>query len=386
MLACHPGASPGNRPPTTDLLTPRRLFPDAVVASAPRVIINNSVYKHKQRRDQVETTFESPSHPPHFPRNPRPPPRVVQPNPPDTTMCVKEIFTDVRPDGRTRNWVEGDYCHRSVRGQFCERTQELRHPPGYRRSESRVPTYGHGQLPPTPPLSYHSDYTSDSDRSSKRRSGSYINDHNIVEVGRRRSSRHKRDGSGDRLVYLGSSPLSRTPPLYPSSPVADVYDTYEANYRDVNDRERSRERPPSVHVEIINERPKGHRRQGSSKTSSSGEERIHRRQSVSKTSSSEEERRHRRSSSVHYGDQHRQRSKKETEIARQNEAIANRIPVPHVPASPRYRRGSVSIVPPVAVQERLRMQEEEALEREHEREIEAQRRRLKDRFEFKPYR
>ncbi|KAI1363695.1 hypothetical protein F5Y08DRAFT_340402 [Xylaria arbuscula] len=282
-------------------------------------------------------------------------------------MCVKEIFTEVRPDGRVRNWAEGDYCHRSVRGQFCERTQELRHPPGYRRSETRVPTYGHGQLPPTPPLSYHSDYTSDSDRSSKRRSGSYINDHNVVEISRRRSSRHKRDGSGDRLVYLSSSPLSRTPPLYPSSPVADVYDTYEPSYRD--DRERSRSRPPSVHVEIINERPKGHQRQGSSKTSSS-----------------EEERRRRRSSSVHHGDQHRLRNKKETEIARQNEAIANRTAIPQVPASPRYRRGSVAIIPPVAVQERMRLKEEEALARERERESEAQRRRLKDRFEFKPYR
>ncbi|KAK5631793.1 hypothetical protein RRF57_007507 [Xylaria bambusicola] len=288
-------------------------------------------------------------------------------------MCVKEIFSEMRPDGRILTWSEGDFCHKSIRGQFCERTQELRHPPGYRRSEPRVSSYSHGQLPPTPPLSYHSDYTSDSDRSSKRRSGTYINDHNVVEVSRRRSSKHKRDGSGDRLVYLSSSPLARTPPLYqhnvPPSPVSGVYDTYEPNYRDVDDNERSRPRPASVHVEIINERPKSHRRQGSSKTSSSGEER-----------------RPRRSSSVHHGDQHRLH-KKETEIARQNEAIANRTPVPQVPSSPpRYRRGSVAIVPTIAVQERMRMKEEAALEREREREQEAQRRRLKDRFEFKQYR
>ncbi|KAI0971048.1 hypothetical protein F4678DRAFT_433551 [Xylaria arbuscula] len=284
-------------------------------------------------------------------------------------MCVKEVFTEMRPDGRLRTWAEGDFCSNSRRGDFCDRTQELRHPPGYRRSESRSPRFNHG-LPPTPPLSYHSDHTSDSERSSRRRSGIYINDHKVVEVNRRRSSRHRRDGSGDRVVYVGSSPLSRTPPLYQySAPPSPVYDTYEPSYRDreVEDRERSRERRASIKVEIINEQPKSHRRQGSSSKTSSRD-------------STGDERRHRRLSEVHHGDQHR-RSKKDSEIARQNEAIANRTAVPTA-SSPRYRRGSVAIVPTISVQERMRLKEEETRERESE----AQKRRLKDRFEFKSYR
>ncbi|KAI1426057.1 hypothetical protein F5Y12DRAFT_305461 [Xylaria sp. FL1777] len=277
-------------------------------------------------------------------------------------MCVKNIFSEQRPDGRLRTWTEGDFCRYARRGEFCERTQELRHPPGYRGPETRSSAYSYGQLPPTPPLS-HSDYTSDSERSNKRRSGIYINDHKVLEVNRRHSSRHRRDGSGDR-IYVGSSPLSRTPPIYQHSvPSSPIYDTYEPSYHDVDDRERSRERPTSIKVEIINEQPKSHRRQGSSSKTNSSRD------------STGDERRQRRLS-VH-GDQQRQR-RRESEIARQNEAIASRTPVP---SSPRYRRGSVAIIPTIPVQERMRFKDEEI----QEREIEAQRRRLKDRFEFKSY-
>ncbi|KAI8948791.1 hypothetical protein F4801DRAFT_439038 [Xylaria longipes] len=296
-------------------------------------------------------------------------------------MCVREIFTDVRPDGRQRTWSEADFCPNARHGQFCDRTQELRRPPGYRRTEPRSSTYSHGQLPPTPPLSYHSDHTSDSERSSRRRSGIYISDNKVLDVNRRRSSRHERQGSGERHVYMSGSPLSRTlsrtPPRHPRSlspsPVPDLYNAYESSsYHNVEKRER----PTSFTVEIINERPKSHRRQGSSSKTSSSRDSI------------DEERRQRRLSDLHHGDQHRQR-KKENEIQRQNEAIASRTPVP---TSPRYRRGSVSIAPIVSVPERMRMDEEkkqrirEKREAEAmEREVEAQRQRLKDRFNFKNY-
>lgn len=364
------------------------------MASTPRVIINNSIYKQRQGRNQEEeSAFASRSYPARSTRHSRLRPRVTQPNPPNTTpqettpdrtMCVKEIFTEVRPDGRLKTWEEGDFCAYSRHGQFCERTQELRRPPGYRR-ESRSPTYNHGQLPPTPPLSYHSDYTSDSERSSRRRSGIYISDNKMLDVNSRRS-RHERQGSGERGAYLSSSPLSRTlshtPPRHRHSislsPATD-YDTYESGRRDTETRPR--ERAASIKVEIINERPKSshHRAGSSSKTSSSRD-------------SSDEERRQRRLSEAHPGDHQRQRQK-ETEIARQNQAIAKRSPVPTVSSSPaRYRRGSVSIPPVVTVPERIRSEEEkrqrqrEKKEAEaREREIEAQRLRLKDRFNLKAH-
>ncbi|KAI1752963.1 hypothetical protein F4782DRAFT_108015 [Xylaria castorea] len=300
-------------------------------------------------------------------------------------MCVREIFTEVRPDGRQKTWSEADFCSNARHGQLCDRTQELRRPPGYRRTEARSSTYNHGQLPPTPPLSYHSDHTSDSERSSKRRSGIYINDSKMLDVNRRRSSRHERQGSGERVVYMSSSPLSRTlsrtPPPHHShspspSPVRDPYNGYESSsYRDVEKRER----PTSFTVEIINERPKSHRRQGSSTKTNSSRDSI------------DEDRRQRRLSEVHHGDQHRQR-KRESEIARQNEAIASRTPIPNAPSSPRYRRGSVSIAPVVSVPERMRIDEgkKQRLREKREadaleRELEAQTQRLKDRFNFKNY-
>jgi hypothetical protein len=354
-------------------------IPTTTVASTPRVIINNSVYRHRQNRDRQERepVFESHSYPTYSLRSTRPPPRVVQPSLPNTapidrssdTMCVNEIFTEERADGRIKTRSEVDYCPYSRHGQLCNRTKELRHPPGYKKRP---------ELPPTPPTSYHSDHTSDSERSSRRLSSIYIND-------RKHSSRHDRHGSNDRVVYVSSSPLSRTSPLHqrsvPSSPVRDVYDTYESAYReDERERPTSSHSRPSIKVEIINEQPKTHRRHASSsKTSSS-------------RGSSEEERRQRRTSDLQHGDQHRVR-KKESEIARQNKAIADRTPVPHVPSSPSYRRGSVAVVPALSMSEQMLYDEEKQARRRQkkeaearERDEEAQRRRLKDRFNARgPY-
>ncbi|KAI0115715.1 hypothetical protein GGR51DRAFT_360374 [Nemania sp. FL0031] len=299
-------------------------------------------------------------------------------------MCVKEIFSEMKPDGRMKTWSEAELCHNSRNGQFCDRTKELRRDLGYRRPEPKSPLYSHGQLPPTPPLSYHSDYNSDSERSSKRRSATYINDHKALDIGRRRSVKHERQASGERIVYVDSphsplsrSPLSRSPSHYrrssvSSSPIRDAYSTLQpGSYRDGDDR--SRERPTTIKVEIINERPKTHhRKESSSKTGSSRD-------------SNEEDRRARRlSTDLYHGDQHRQR-RRDTEIARKNEEIANRAPVPAPQPTPRYRRGSVSVISP---QERVRLEEEKKQwQRElREEEIrEAEKQRLKDRFNFKHY-
>lgn len=288
----------------------------------------------------------------------------------------------MRPDGRQRVWSEGDYCIKSRHGQYCDRTKELCHPLGYRRTV----------LPPTPPMSYHSDYTSDSERSSRRRSGIYISERKRLDVPMSRSPRHERHESDERIVYASNSPLSRTlsrtPPRYhnsiPSSPVRDlVYDTYDDTYReDKRERERpksSHSRPASIKVEIINEPSKGHRRHASSSKTNSSRE------------SNEEERRHRKGPLLEHGDQHRLH-KKESQIARQNREIAHRVPVPPTPSSSShsssgYRRGSVIVAHPVSVLERsIRDEGKAARKREKEeqkrleREEEAQKERLKDRF------
>lgn len=366
---------------STFLPTSKHSCTNAAVASTPRVIINNSIYRQRQNRDQQELVFESRPYATQFSQNSRPRPRVLQSNPPNTTrdratsdaaMCVNEIFTEMRPDGRTYSWSEPEYCHNSRHGQLCDRTKELRRQIGYRRPEPKSPLYTH--LPPTPPLSHHSDYASDSERSSKRRSATYINDRKVIDINRRRSVKHERQSSGERSLYdnspLSRSPLSRSPPLYrrssvSSSPARDAYDIIQpSSYRDVDDRERHR--PATIKVEIIAESPKTHHRKSSSSKTSSSRDSI------------EEDRRQRRLSDVHHKDQHQQRV-----IARQNEAIANRAP----PASSatRYRRGSVSIISP---QEHMRLEEakkQRLREKREEEAREAEKQRLKDRFIFKSH-
>ncbi|KAI8626917.1 hypothetical protein F5Y19DRAFT_194679 [Xylariaceae sp. FL1651] len=299
-------------------------------------------------------------------------------------MCEKEIYTETGPDGRVRTYSEPTYlCPNSRHGEYCDKTKEFRLPPGHRRSDPASPPHSYRQFPPTPPMSSHSENTSDSERSSKRRSGVYINGQKILDISRKRSLRHERNGSGDRGVYVDNSSLSRTPPLYqhstPSSPITDVYDAYEPVYRetivDERDRPTSSHIRPAIKVKITNERsPKGHHRHGSSSKTSSSRD------------SSGDERRQRRASDLHYEEKQRQQ-KLESEIHRQNEAIANRMPVPHAPASPRYRRGSVVVDPLVSMTERLRLDEEKARRRREkkeaearEREIEAQKQRLKERM------
>jgi len=290
-------------------------------------------------------------------------------------MCYNRIYSEVRADGTKETWSEPEICP-----EKCLQFSQLHYPTKHReRSSSRGPSYSRSQFPPTPPLSYHSDYTSDSERSSRRRSGIYVNDHKVLEINGKRHSRHERQHSGERSSYLGSSPLSRTPALYhhsrPSSPAIDLHDTYEPEYRSrpSSSHSRSSRSGPHVTVEIINEKSKSHRRHGSSSKTSSRE-------------SNDEERRHRRASLQH-GDQLRL-SKKESEIARQNREIKDRTPIPQGPSSSSgYRRGSVSVTPTLSVTERLRLDEEraerrrqKALREEEKRERDAQQQRLKDRF------
>ncbi|KAI2642510.1 hypothetical protein GGS21DRAFT_498206 [Xylaria nigripes] len=297
-------------------------------------------------------------------------------------MCVKNLYTDVRSDGRHRSWSEMDYCRNIRAGLPCDGVTSLRHPPGYKRPEPRSPvTYNHGQLPPTPPRSYQSDHTSDSERSSKRRSSIYSSEHKPTDIGRRRSLRHERQTSRDPSSHMSSSPLSRTPPRHqPTMPASPISDSYEATNREADKHERptSSHGQPSINIEIVNSRSHGHRRQSSStKTSSSH-------------GSADEGRGQRRGSDLQHDDQYLQRKKKESEIARQNEAIANRTPVPPAPSAPRYRRGSVAIPPILPVVEQRMRLEEEKEQRQRKKEAEAKEReadalkqRLKDRMSFK---
>ncbi|KAI1265216.1 hypothetical protein F5Y18DRAFT_62105 [Xylariaceae sp. FL1019] len=340
-------------------------------------------------------------------------------------MCEKDIYKELRPDGRTQTFEKArSYCNCSMGGDYCPNITAYHHP-----TEQRRPTYN--QYPPTPPMSSHSgntsdserpskrkseiyikvngpkvaDYPSDSERSSARSSEIYANSRAIPDSSRRRSSRHERQTSSDRLSYEGSSSLSRSPlrsPTFyrsiPSSPVADVHDGYSSSYRDsmVDERDRpSSSHHPSIKVEIVNH-DSTHRRKGSSSKTSSSRD------------SDEDERKHRRQrrASVHFEEPpkvRKEKDSKKSEIARANDAIANRTAVPHTPKTP-YRRGSVSIGSLVSATEPLRIDEdklrrrqerkalkererEEAnLQKERERADADQKKRLKERMNSTPRR
>ncbi|KAI0835645.1 hypothetical protein F5Y06DRAFT_123624 [Hypoxylon sp. FL0890] len=310
-------------------------------------------------------------------------------------MCHKNIFTYVYPDGQRVEQVKHDLCEDSRHGQPCKLTKTFQHPLEYvRPGQLSPPAFSFGQFPPTPPLSSHSASASDSEHSTKERSGVYVNGAKVIDLNKRSSRRDRTE----RAVYGESPPLSRTPPRRysvsrgsPSSPREETLHIHESPRR----REKSpeeRDRPtsshfrPTIEVKVVNEpRHNSHRRHGSSNKSSSqdGDE--------------EERRRRRRNSHVRFEDDEKKK-KIQSEIERENEAIANRPPVPaaSVQLSSRYRRGSV-VVPPtetslVAALDHLTLEREqrrrerraaEQREREEQRareEEEAQRQRLKDRM------
>ncbi|KAI0122347.1 hypothetical protein F4814DRAFT_207035 [Daldinia grandis] len=322
-------------------------------------------------------------------------------------MCHKNIFTYAYPDGHSAEQIKHDLCDNSRHGLPCKLTKTFQHPTEYVRSgQLSPPGYSFGQFPPTPPLSSHS--ASDSEHSSKGRSGVYINGEKVIDLNRRPSRRDKGERAGDHTVYVESPPLSRTPPRkyniprsMPSSPNEETIRVREPRHRetsqDERDRSTSSHRRPSIEVKIVNE-PR-HRRQGSSKSSSQdGDE--------------EERRRKRRNSHVRFEDEDEdkkdekkkddKKKKVQSEIDRANEDIANRpsIPTTTVPANTRYRRGSVAVDPKdsalvVAMdqlslererqanldRERRRHEKRAAEQREREREEEeAQRQRLRDRM------
>ncbi|KAI1452460.1 hypothetical protein F4805DRAFT_462755 [Annulohypoxylon moriforme] len=315
-------------------------------------------------------------------------------------MCHKNIFTYVYPDGHKGEHIKHDLCDNSRHGLPCKLTKTFQHPTEYvRPGQLSPPALTHGQFPPTPPLSSHSASASDSEHSSKERSGVYINGEKVIDLNRRQSRRDK----GDRTVYVEGSSLSRTPPrrysVSRSSPSSSPRE--EATYlRESRRRERSpasRDRSTSSHyrgpiieVKVVNEKQRDrerdhstHRRHGSSTKSSS------------QSGDDEERRRRRRDSHVRFEDDQKDDEKKkkiQSAIDRQNANIANRPAVPssQAPSNARYRRGSVVVdrteTALITPMERLNLEHEKrrrevrAAEKRARDEEEAQRQRLKNRL------
>ncbi|KAK8022678.1 hypothetical protein PG993_013445 [Apiospora rasikravindrae] len=232
-------------------------------------------------------------------------------------MCEKHYYYTQRGN-QLHEEREVNLCANSHHNRPCRQTQEFRHNQDERR--------GANLFPPSPPLSDTGYVYSGSEGSShKRRSGTYYpTGSNVVEIGRRPSQRR-------RSVVLEDSYRPVTPPTYYStSPSRGEYS--------------SSPRRPGVHIEISSntrEAPRRssshHRGSSSSKSSRAG--------TVGSYTSSEEERLAKLERDMIKAKEAIRRQQVKTKIERQNEAIASR---PAVPPAPRpYRRGSVSVRPPV---------------------------------------
>ncbi|KAI1491032.1 hypothetical protein F5X96DRAFT_507899 [Biscogniauxia mediterranea] len=241
-------------------------------------------------------------------------------------MCISHRYEQVLPDGRIDRWAENDLCHKSRHNKLCDYTQVLQHPAEPYHPDQLSSSYGRMQFPPTPPMSAHSASTSDSERSTKRRSGSYTLDQKVLEINNsKRSSRREKE---DR-TYIDRTPISRTPPRQlplpgsaHSSPDRASYHSHESRRRESNVSER--DRPTTIKIEIAgsDRSQKTHRRTDTSSSRAS--------KTSSRDSSDDGSERRRRRQSVAFveTDQELQRKLQlESEIARANAAIANR-PVP----------------------------------------------------------
>ncbi|KAI1213561.1 uncharacterized protein F4807DRAFT_270565 [Annulohypoxylon truncatum] len=313
-------------------------------------------------------------------------------------MCNKNIFTYVYPDGHKGEHIKHELCDHSRQGMPCKLTKTFQHPTEYvRPGQLSPPASTYNQFPPTPPLSSHSASASDSEHSSKERSGVYINGEKVIDLNRRQSRRDK----GDRTVYVEGSSHSRTPPrrysVSRSSPSSSPRE--EATYlRESRRRERSPEsrdrstsshyRGPIIEVKVVNEKQRErdhstHRRHGSSTKSSS------------QSGDDEERRRRRRDSHVRFEDDQKGEEKKkkiQSAIERQNADIANRpaVPASQAPSNARYRRGSVAIdrneTSLITAMDQLNLEREKRRREKREAELrareeeEAQKQRLKNRL------
>ncbi|KAI5926482.1 hypothetical protein F4810DRAFT_540233 [Camillea tinctor] len=248
-------------------------------------------------------------------------------------MCISRRYEQVLPDGRIDRWAENDLCSNSRHNKLCDYTQVLQHPVEAFAPEQLSSSYGRMQFPPTPPMSSHSASTSDSERSSKRRSGSYTLDQKVLEINNsKRSSRREKEERN----YMDKTPTSRTPPRQFTLPDSMNSSPDRASYRSHESRSQSRrresnvserERPTTIKIEIAgSERSQKtsppRRSDASSRTSKTS----------SRDGSDDGSERRRRRQSVTFAEPELDPQRKqqlESEIARANAAIANR-PVPPV--------------------------------------------------------
>jgi hypothetical protein len=345
-----------------------------IVASTPKILINNTVSNRRHKTEIYSThqyhTSRSRERSPsperaireheHFSRRSRLKPIVVQSKPtrisrsntlPAITMCEKHYYYK---DGR-RVDSQVEQCSKAARhgpNAQCEEPVKFRHPDG--EAPRRSSQYLSPGFPPSPPSSDTSFApSSDGERSHKRRSGTYINGE---KIGRSNSRREKR--SSAHVTFAEPSTSYDTPSSSPSrSPTYTYHSSTSPSYTSHDQSHYSR---PEVRLEVNRPRrnstvqyeqiPKS---KAYSVSSSSEEERL--RQKLKREEKKNEEAKRQIAEAKRQAEEAERRAeaerksrkevererKLENEIKRQNATIESRPPI--VQAATPYRRGSVSI-------------------------------------------
>lgn len=385
------------------------------MASSSRVLINNTVSNRRHKTEAYSTFYIEPQGTTspqvvsreytHHTQRPRPKPQVIQPNPPriqrsntlpTATMCEKHSYYADK-GGAAVKQTRTEFCHEARRrGSACEHPIKYRHPKEERSPPLTGVHYTHNNLPPSPPSSDASfpPSGSEAERARKRRSGIYINGERVLDINRKPSRRERRNSNHVVIVEPPVSPRASPRYVTPvSSPPSGPGYLYEPRSHHYPSHSR-----PEVMLEVSD-----HRQHRKSDDYHRHTPRTHR-ESHSSGSISDEERIRKLERELKKTQEAVRLQRLQSEIERQNEAIANRPAVPSAPQpmKVKYRRGSVSIKQPgeslaeamrkvqlrdaaaaEAEKERIRRDKRSQEKRERE-EAEAQRRRLLARMAPQP--
>lgn len=368
-----------------------RPIDNIAVASPRQIIINNTVSNNRRHKTEVYSTFytgqsqtrySSPerrsSQDIHHSRRSRPKPqvnqaelpRIVRSNTlPTATMCEKHYYKFTTRDGIEKK-SQTDLCSQARRrGVACPEPQKFKHPEGERPPPKSTTQYLSANFPPSPPSSdtsfAHSG--SDGERAHKRRSGVYVNDQKVAEVGvSRKPSQRERRGS-NHVVIVEPPASPRTPPRYvtpsgsPSRSPTYIHEPRSHQYPSYTHGEVrlevNRPRPDSaVQYNYVPSSPRTRRDSHSQGSGSISDEeaRIRRRQrelNAKEAQKQAEETAQRAARAAEAQKDAARRRKVAFDINRQNEEISSRPAAPSAPSplkkqpasSSKYRRPSVSI-------------------------------------------
>lgn len=187
-------------------------------------------------------------------------------------MCVTNIYVDVYPDGKRREFRQTSPCQYGLPGRPCAKTSTLENPPRKIQFDELPTEYMFTQYqrtfpaatPLTPPRSSGGSthrrsggYVSSSDDGHRRRKdskGRSTESSKRKEKKEKKEDRPKREHRKERIVIVDAPPTPRTPPQKFNLPYTAPNSPIGSRGRPIIVDERPRPRIPSVGA-VVGDRP-----------------------------------------------------------------------------------------------------------------------------------